>query len=67
MIKLQKELPVWKSLKIVQKDKEKIQNAVSEDVKSKDIAKTVTELVSFDITITDADGNDIVDKTYSAN
>ena len=40
-------------------DKEKIQNAVSEEVKSKDTAKTVAELVSFDITITDADGSEL--------
>ena len=40
-------------------DKEKIQSAVSEEVKAEDAAKTVTELVSFDITITDADGNEL--------
>lgn len=40
-------------------DKEKIQNAVSEEVKSEETPKTVTELVSFDITITDADGNEL--------
>ncbi|MBB2181817.1 fibronectin type III domain-containing protein [Lachnospiraceae bacterium MD1] len=40
-------------------DKEKIQNAVSEEVKSKETGKTVTELVSFDITITDADGKEL--------
>ena len=40
-------------------DKEKIQNAVSEEVKSEETPKTVTELVSFDITITNADGNEL--------
>jgi len=40
-------------------DKEKIQSAVSEEVKSEDKAKAVTELVSFDITITDADGKEL--------
>ena len=40
-------------------DKEKIQSAVSEEVKAEDAAKTVTELVSFDITITDAEGNEL--------
>ena len=40
-------------------DKEKIQSAVSEEVQSVDVAKTVKELVSFDITITDADGNEL--------
>lgn len=40
-------------------DKAKIQSAVSEEVQSVDTAKTVTELVSFDITITDADGNEL--------
>ena len=40
-------------------DKEKIQSAVSEEVQSADTAKTVTELVSFDITITDEEGNEL--------
>ena len=40
-------------------DKEKIQSAISEEVQSTDTAKTVTELVSFDITITDADGKEL--------
>ena len=40
-------------------DKEKIQSAVGEEVQSTDTAKTVTELVSFDITITDAEGNEL--------
>lgn len=40
-------------------DKEKIQSAVSEEVKAEDTAKTVTKLVSFDITITDAEGNEL--------
>lgn len=40
-------------------DKEKIQSAVSEEVQAEDAAKTVAELVSFDITITDADGNEL--------
>ena len=39
-------------------DKEKIQSAVSEELQSVDTTRTVTELVSFDITITDADGNE---------
>ena len=40
-------------------DKERIQSAVSEEVQSVDTAKTVTKLVSFDITITDVDGNEL--------
>lgn len=40
-------------------DKEKIQSAVSEEVKAEDAAKTVTKLVSFDITITDAEVNEL--------
>lgn len=40
-------------------DKEKIQSAVSEEVKAENSAKTVTKMVSFDITITDADGNEL--------
>lgn len=40
-------------------DTEKIQDAVSEEVKTQDAAKTVTKLVSFDITITDAEGNEL--------
>ena len=40
-------------------DTEKIQDAVSEEVKTQDAAKTVTKLISFDITITDAEGNEL--------
>ncbi|GLC79399.1 S-layer homology domain-containing protein [Lacrimispora brassicae] len=40
-------------------DKEKIQSAISEEVQSVDTAKNVTKLVSFDITITDAEGNEL--------
>ena len=40
-------------------DNEKIQSAVNEEVQSEDTAKSVAELVSFDITITDADGNEL--------
>ena len=40
-------------------DKEKIQSAISEEVKAENSAKTVTKLVSFDITITDAEGNEL--------
>jgi uncharacterized repeat protein (TIGR02543 family) len=40
-------------------DKEKIQSAVSKELQSVDTTRTITELVSFDITITDADGNEL--------
>jgi len=40
-------------------DNEKIEDAVTREVQAEDSAKTVAELVSFDITITDADGNEL--------
>ncbi|WP_028828972.1 S-layer homology domain-containing protein [Proteocatella sphenisci] len=40
-------------------DKAKIEDAVSKEIKAEDTAKTAEELVSFDITITDADGNEL--------
>lgn len=50
-------LTVKKVTKI--EDKEKIQEAVTRQVQAQDTAKTVTELVSFDITITDIEGNEL--------
>lgn len=38
---------------------EKIEDAVKKEVKKEDTTKTVEELISFDITITDADGNEL--------
>lgn len=38
---------------------EKIEDAVQKEVKKEDTTKTVEELISFDITITDADGNEL--------
>ena len=40
-------------------DKEKIEDAVTREVHAQDAAKTATEMISFDITITDADGNEL--------
>lgn len=40
-------------------DMEKIESAVTENVKTEDKTKTVEEIISFDITITDGEGNEL--------
>ncbi|MBF4692227.1 fibronectin type III domain-containing protein, partial [Fusibacter ferrireducens] len=40
-------------------DKKKIEDAVTREVHEQDATKKVTEMISFDITITDEDGNEI--------
>ena len=40
-------------------NKEKIENAINNEVKMETINKTIEELIAFDITITDADSNEL--------